>query len=169
MRWTVGRVLIVLVVLALVLFWIWIFAGGPVKANPDRLDDRRFAARTEERCKALITELNELPGAGDFKNAEQRADTLDRANVLVTTMVDEIEADAPTTGDDAVRIEGWLKDWRRYLADRERYAEALRTDPDAKLTITVNPDLKDGVDQTIQIFAHDANGMDSCVTPGDVG
>ena len=84
-------------------------------------------------------------------------------------MVDEIEADSPKTGDDAVRMKGWIEDWRTYLQDRRDYAAALRTNPDAKLVITVNPDLKDGVDQTITVFAHDANGMDDCVPPGDVG
>jgi len=169
MRWSVGRVLTVIVALSMVLFWIWILSGAPAHSNPDRLGDRAFADRTEQRCTDLLAELKELPGAGDFKTADQRADVLDQANALVSTMVDEIEADAPRTGDDAVRIKGWLQDWRLYLQDRRDYASALRTDPDAKLVITVNPKLKDGVDQTITIFARDANDMDDCVPPGDVG
>jgi len=169
MRWSIGRVLTVIVAIAMVLFWIWILSGGPAHPNPDRLDDRAFAARTEQRCTNLLDELKKLPGAGDFKSADQRADVLDQANAMVTTMVDEIEADAPKTGADAVRVKAWLSDWRIYIQDREEYASALRTNPDAKLVISVNPKLKDGVDQTIGVFAHDANDIDDCATPGDVG
>jgi hypothetical protein len=169
MRWSVGRVLAIAVSVALVVFWIWIFSGGPARPNPDRLDDREFVARAEERCQQLLDDLAELPGPGEFDDADDRADVLEEANVLVGQMVDDLEADAPRTGDDRVRTDGWLGDWRTYLADRADYAERLRSDPEAKLLISINPVLQDPVDKTIQIFADDANDMPACVTPGDVG
>ncbi len=169
MRWSVGRVLAIAVSLALVVFWIWIFSGAPARPNPDRLDDRAFVARAEARCQQLLDDLGELPGPGEFGSADVRADVLEEANVLVAAMVDDLEADAPRTGDDAVRLEGWLGDWRTYLADRADYVERLRVDPEAKLLISINPKLQDPVDKTIQIFADDVNEMPACVTPGDVG
>ncbi|MBX3283862.1 MAG: hypothetical protein KF703_00820 [Actinobacteria bacterium] len=169
MRWSIGRVLAVAISVSLVAFWIWIFSGAPARPNPDRLDDRAFVARAEARCERLLDDLGELPGPGDFGSAEGRADVLDQANAMVATMVDDLEADAPTTGDDAVRMEGWIADWRTYLADREDYARRLREDPDAKLLISVNEKLQDPVDKTIQIFADDVNEMPACATPGDVG
>ncbi len=169
MRWSIGRVLAVLVSAGLVVFWIWIFSGAPARPNPDRLDDRAYVARAEARCQQLLDDLGELPGPGEFDSAEHRADVLDEANALVTQMVDDLEADAPTTGDDAVRTGGWIADWRTYLADRADYAERLRRDPDSKLLISVNAELQDPVDKTIQIFADDVNEMPACATPGDVG
>lgn len=169
MRWSVGRVLAVAVSVSLVVFWIWIFSGAPARPNPDRLDDRAFVVRAEARCQQLLDDLGELPGPTEFESAANRADVLDDATVLVAEMVDDLEADGPTTGDDGVRMEGWIKDWRTYLADRADYAERLRRDPGAKLLISVNTDLQDPVDKTIQIFADDVNEMPSCATPGDVG
>lgn len=160
--------LAVVVVLSMVLFWIWIFAGGPKRANPDRLDDRVYVERTETRCRQLLTDLKALPPAEKAATASERADVLDQANVMVAAMVDDIEADAPTTGDDGVSLKKWFVDWRTYLADREDYADRLHRDPNAKLLVTENPELKDSVDRTIQIFA-DVNDMGDCATPGDVG
>lgn len=165
---TAIRVLAVIVVLAMMLFWIWIFARGPAKANPDRLDDRAYVERTEKRCQQLLTDLEALPPAEKADSASGRADVLDRANVMVAAMVDDIEGGAPTTGDDGVSLKRWFVDWRTYLADRKDYADRLRRDPDAKLLVTENPELKDSVDRTIQIFA-DVNDMGDCATPGDVG
>lgn len=162
-----GRYLAVVVALAIILFWIWIFTGGPRKANADRLEDRAYVERTHERCQVLRDDLGTLPGAGDFTSAEQRADVLDEANVMVSSFLDEIEADAPT-GSDREVLDGWFADWRTYLADREDFAERLREDPDAKLLVTENTRLNDSVDKTIEVFA-DVNDMPDCATPGDVG
>jgi hypothetical protein len=169
MRWSVGRVAAIVVSLSLVAFWLWIFSGAPARPNPDRLDDRAFVARSEVRCQQLLDDLAELPGPADFDSASMRAEVLDEANALVSEMVDDLEADAPTTGDDAVRTAGWIGDWRTYVADREDYAERLREDPGAKLLISINTELQDPVDKTIQVFADDVNEMPACATPGDVG
>ena len=167
MRWSVGRVATIAVVVAMVIFWTWIFAGGPRRANPDRLDDRAFAARTEARCTKLRSDLKSLPNASLAKQAGERAAVLVQANQLVATMVDQIAADAPRTGEDSVRMKGWLSDWRTYLADRQDYASRLRTDPGARLLLHQNKG-GDPVDSGIERFA-DLNDMADCATPGDVG
>lgn len=163
-----GRVAAVVLIVGTVVFWLWIFSGAPKRANPDRLDDRAFVERTHERCQELRRELDRLPDARIAEDAAERAAVLDRANVLVAAMVDEIEADSPTTGDDAERTRGWLADWRTYVGDREAYAAALRQDPDARMTLSENDALSDGVDKTIEVFS-DVNDMPDCATPGDVG
>ncbi len=167
LSWTVNRVIVVVVVLVMVGFWAWIFAGGPKKLNPDRLQDRAFVERTERRCQTLRTDLAALPNAADITSADERADVLDDANVLVTDMVDAIEADAPTTGDAGKSVAGWIEDWRTYLANREDYADRLRQDPGAQLLLDESP-LGDSVDKPIEVFA-DVNDMPDCATPGDVG
>lgn len=167
-RSTVWRTLAVIAALAMFLFWLWIFTGGPRKANPDRLDDRAFVERAEARCDRLLTDLEDVQAASEADSATERAAALDRANVLVMAMVDDLEADAPLSGDDRKSLDGWFQDWNAYLDDRRTYADALRVDPDAQLRITENTELRDGVDKTIEIFA-DVNDMPSCATPGDVG
>ncbi len=170
MRWNPWRIAAVVAVLVMALFWLWIFSGGPRRANPDYLDDRAYVATAKARCQQLRADLDEqgllIPGLTD--NAEERADELDVANALVAGLVDDLSAAAPTTGDDGKSLRGWLTDWRQYLADREAYAEALRTDPEARFLLTENEEMRDSVDRTIKIFA-DVNDMPDCATPGDVG
>lgn len=168
MSWTVGRVLAVMVVVSVILFWGWIFTGGPKKDNPDRLDDRAYVSFAQERCVQLTGDLAGLPNAFTAETATDRADVIDEANVLVSSMVDDLEARAPTEGDDGKSLRGWIADWRTYVGDRETYADRLREDPEALFQITENTKLRDGVDKTIEIFA-DVNDMPECATPGDVG
>jgi hypothetical protein len=172
--WTVGRVAAVVIVLATVAFWAWIFAGGPKKLNADHLHDAALVRRTEQRCLDLGTTLAELPNAKDAKTASQRADTLERATDEVQAMVDAIAADAPKTGPDAKPMAGWLADWKVYIGDRRAYARALRTHPKAPFTLSRSTIAVSGgaqpppVDEAIQVFASEANDMPACKTPGDV-
>jgi hypothetical protein len=166
-RWTVGKVATVVVVLAMVGFWAWIFAGGPAKENPDRIADRAYVARLEDRCQALRTEIGKLPPAEDTPDHAERAAVLDQANAAIAAFIDDVAAGAPKTGDAAASLKGWLTDWRTYLRDRETYADRLRTDPKARLQIdetTVGSG--DGVDKAIEVFAQ-VNEIDACATPGD--
>ncbi len=167
MTWPWGRVATVVAVLVMVGFWAWIIAGGPAKQNPDRLDDRAYVERSSVRCRALLDDLAVLPNATKVTSAGERADVLDQANVLLSAMVDDLEADAPRTGDDASSVKGWLKDWRTYISNREDYAAQLRIDKNARFLLDAN-EAGDPVDRPIEIFA-DLNEMPDCATPGDVG
>lgn len=168
--WTVGRIAAIATMVAIIVFWTWIFAGGPKKQNPDYLDDRRFANRTEQRCKDLRAELAKLPTASATPTPAERVPVLEQATELVDQMVHEIAADAPRTGDDAVSVKGWLHDWRAYVAARREYAEKLRTDPKAEFLLTESgvKGITQPVDETIEVFAQ-VNGIPDCATPGDVG
>ena len=59
----------------------------------------------------------------------------------------------------------WIADWRTYLGDREAYADALRTDPEARLYVTAKD--REQVTEYIDAFAAD-NHMPACATPIDV-
>lgn len=168
MRSVVGRAAAVTLIVATVVFWVWIFSGAPKRSNPDRLDDRAFVERTHDRCQELRRDLDRLPDARTAEDATARSEVLQEANALVEAMLDEIEADAPVVGDDGRRLRGWFDDWRVYLADREAYEDALRRDPSARMIVSENPVLGDGVDKTVEVFA-DVNDMPDCATPGDVG
>lgn len=168
MSWTIGRVLAVTVTVALILFWAWIFAGGPKRDNPDLLEDREFVEWARTRCTDLNAGIAALPNSLTAQSAAERADVVDQATSLVVDLVDDLEARAPTEGDDGFTMRAWIADWRVYISDRENYADRLRTDSDAQMQITENEELRDGVDQTIKVFA-DVNNMPECATPADVG
>lgn len=167
MRWSVGRVLAVVTMIGLAVFWAAIFAGLPKRTNPDRLDDRAFVERTEVRCDALLEDLRELPDGTFIDDHVERAEVLDDATDRVEEMVDAIAADAPSEGDDAISLEGWIADWRTYVENRRDFARRLRVDPDARLLLDESLG-GDSVDKPIEVFA-DVNDMPSCATPGDVG
>ncbi len=166
-RWTWGRVAIVVAVLVMVGFWAWIFSGAPKRANPDRLSDRAFVTRTEQRCRKLDRDLTRLPNAEDTTTPVARAEVLDRANDRVARFVDAIAADARRSGRDVRSVDGWIKDWRTYVNDRRDFADRLRKNPDARFYVSKSK-LGDTVDGTIKVFA-DVNDMSACATPGDVG
>ncbi|WP_426572819.1 hypothetical protein [Aquihabitans sp. McL0605] len=165
---TIGRVLAIMTVIGMVIFWVWIFSGAPAKQNPDRLKDEAYVTLLQGQCKAMVANLADLPNAAHIKTASARADVLDDANVIVGRFIDDVEAKAPTTGDAAVSMAGWIKDWRTYLADRQDYATRLHTDPNAQLLLDRSEIGSDSVDQTIQVFTQ-VNNIPECDTPGDVG
>lgn len=168
MQNTALRALAVVAILAMIVFWAWILTGGPKKTNPDYLDDRTFVTFANGRCQQLRDDLATLPNSISEPNAKARADTLDKANAMLSEMLDDLEAKAPTTGDDGLSLKGWFKDWRTYEKDRQNYAALLRKDPTAQMTVSENEELRDGVDDAIRTFA-DVNDMRDCRVPGDVG
>ena len=167
MTWTTGRVAAVVAILAIALFWAWVFSGAPAKQNPDYLDDRTYAAALEARCTELRTDIGELPRASETPERLDRAEVIDQANAMIGEFIDDVSAAAPTTGEAGTAMEGWLADWRTYLADREDYVDRLRNDEGDRFYVDESP-LGDTVDRTIEVFA-DINRIPDCATPGDVG
>ena len=164
---TWGRGAAIVAVVSMIIFWIWIFSGAPAKDNPDRLQDEAYVTQIEDQCQGLRDDLSELPNAAELETQAERADVLDDANVLVGEFIAELEAGAPTSGDAAVTIEGWVGDWKMYLANREDFADRLRTEENAQLLLD-RSELGDSVDKTIKIFSQ-VNEIPACATPGDVG
>jgi hypothetical protein len=170
-RWRWSRIVIVVVVCALVSMWGYVLylAFGPGRQPPiDRLDDPAFAEAAEERCAGTLEEVDRLPVASASHTAAERADVLTRANGAYASMLDDLDklATLVPAGDQRERANEWLGDWRTYLGDRERYADALRTDPDARLLVSEKPGEGQQITGWIDEFAK-ANRMPSCVSPTD--
>lgn len=165
-RFPVGRVLVVVVVLGIVVFWAWIFSGAPRRQNPDYLSDRRWVTVAERRCASARERLADLPDATTTDDASTRARVLDQATELLDAMVDDLAVPPPDNPADAGLVRQWVGDWRSYLAARHDYADRLRVDPDARLLL--DEKYNDPLDTVIETFA-DVNAMPSCATPGDVG
>jgi hypothetical protein len=170
-RSRLGRVAVLIVVCALVSMWGYVLylAFGPGRQPPiDRLDDPAFAEAAEERCATTLEEVDRLPLASASHTAAERAGVLERANGVYAALLDDLE-DLETlvpAGDQRQRANEWLADWRTYLGDRQRYADALRTDPDARLLVSEKPGEGQQITGWIDEFAR-ANRMPSCASPTD--
>ena len=170
-RWGPTRVVLTLVVIALVAMWGYVvyLAFGPGRQPPiDRLDDPAFAEAGEERCAEALDAVDELPVASEAPDAATRADVLDRADAVFAAMLDDLDGmvDLAPAGDQRRRATEWLADWRTYLGDRVAFADALRTDPDARLLVSEKEGEGQQITGWIDEFAK-ANRMPSCVTPTD--
>jgi hypothetical protein len=170
-RWTPTRVVLTLVVVAMVSMWGYVLylAFGPGRQPPiDRLDNPAFAEAAEARCAEAVVEVDALPAASASQSAGERAGVLARADDVFADMLDDLDgmvALAPV-GDQRRRATEWLADWHTYLGDREAYADALRTDPDARLLVSEKAGEGRQITGWIDEFAK-ANRMPSCVSPTD--
>jgi hypothetical protein len=170
-RWTPVRLVLTAVVVALVAMWGYVLylAFGPGRQPPiDRLDDPAFAEAGEERCAEALQQVELLPVANESHTAAQRAEVLTQANAVYADMLDDLDGmvELAPAGDQRRHATEWLADWRTYLGDREAFAEALRTDPEARLLVSEKPGEGRQITGWIDEFAK-ANRMDSCVTPTD--
>jgi hypothetical protein len=170
-RWTPTRLLLAAVVVGLVSMWGYVLflAFGPGRQPPiDRLDDPAFAEAGEQRCAEAVEQVEALPAASEAADAAERADVLTAADRIFEDMLDDLDGmvGLAPAGDQRRRATEWLADWRTYLGDRQAYAQALRTDPGARLLVSEKPGEGRQITGWIDEFAA-ANRMSSCVTPTD--
>ena len=92
--------------------------------DPDRIDDRRFAAAADARCADARAALPERERPASTPKA---LDDLRTRTGAWEEMVDGLRA-MPTGGTDDAAISRWLGDWDRWLALRHDYAGALERD-----------------------------------------
>jgi len=167
-RWTPARIVVVILVAAMVGMWgyvLYLAIGPGRQPPPDRLSDPAFATAAQTRCEAAHGVVDQLPTANEAADATAQAAIVDDANAAFGAMLRDLAAIVPP-GEDGDLATAWLADWRTYLGDRERYADALRLDPEARLLVT--PKDQDQITEFIDAFAAD-NRMIACATPLDVG
>jgi len=165
--WRPSRVLIVIAVVLMVAMWVYVLylAFGPGRQPPpDRLADPTFAREAQAVCAAAHEDIATLPPAVEAESATERAGIVDQANERFSAMIDEIEPSAPD-GEDGEIVAAWIADWRTYLDDRAAYADALRSDPEARFFVTARGN--EQVTEYIDAFAAD-NHMAACATPLDL-
>lgn len=162
-----GRVLAIVVLLGIAALWAFVL-WGPVQRVPQgRLDSTVFPDQAEPICAEAASAIDELPQAYETREAGARAEVVAAANGELAIMLSRLDAIAPaaTDGDDGRMINEWLGDWRTFLGDRERYAQALETDPEARMLVTEKE--RRQVSEPIDYFA-ETNFMPNCATPGDL-
>lgn len=152
-------------------FGIWIYAfsrqaSGDLPPPPDVLDDAGWASQAEEICQRTLRQVEQMPGALDAVDEQDRATQIEDTTDVFEDMVNEL-AEIPTTTDrDAEMIGEWLTDWRELMTNRRDYAERLRSDPAAVFTVSGSGG-GERLDKRVTRFAT-TNTMPACVTPTDV-
>jgi hypothetical protein len=153
---------LVVVVLAIVAMWIYVFSGGG--RDITKLESPTFGRHAEPVCAATLEQLRAIPRTGD--TPAKLADLVGQATADLRTMVDRLAAAAPQSGPDAARVKSWLTEWRRYLADRDDWVKATR----AKNRVEAFAETQSAgapISLGIDAFAR-ANAMSSCSTPSDI-
>lgn len=134
----------------------------------DELADRKFPTQGEQVCAAAVAQLDQLPTANLAPDANDRADTVARSNVILHTMVDQMRPLVPTGPPKVTKgVTEWLDDWNTYIFNREEYVSNLRKDPEARFLESTKRTSTKGITRAINGFA-EVNEMSSCVTPADL-
>ena len=154
------RVLFPIGAILFVAFWTWaLFFADKTAVN--KIDDEAWAARAEEICAPVEQELRllELEATPDLAG---RAALVERSTDLLSRMLDDVNAVAPSDPKGQAIVPAWTADYRQLLDDRYAYAERLRSGENVPFTETPI----DGVPITerIETFAGD-NAMGSCAPP----
>ena len=158
------------VAIALILV-MWVYAFGFAdKRSLYRVGDREWAVNAETRCATAVKELDAL---ADFRRIDQvgadalqeKAKIVDKANDIVTRMVDDLSVDAPAKSENGADAQKWIADYRTYLANRRDFADQLRrgeNKPFSEAEIDGSP-----ITNFLTDFAI-GNDMRSCAPPTDL-
>ncbi|CAN5493107.1 hypothetical protein BH24ACT4_BH24ACT4_17810 [soil metagenome] len=160
------RVVGVMALLAIALFWLWIFSGAARKQNPDFLSDRAWVEDAEVTCAATMATIDDRAAPAGRQDQATRADAIDASTEDLRVMLADLGSPGPDDADDRALVDQWLSDWDQLLVDRSTYADAIRVNPDAQFFTTEK--FSDPLDKVIEVFA-DVNDMPSCGPAGDVG
>ena len=161
-----ASVLALLSVLVIAFLWGWALFFPPSNTAPGILEDRSFPDAAEQICSNTAAELSQLPKAFQTTNPTERAVVVTESDVILSAMLDRLDAlPRPADAGDAVNIDEWIADWRTYVGDRETYARALTTDPQARFYVTEKE--RRQVSEPVDFFAR-FNKMYNCVTPDDI-
>ena len=161
--WT--RALVVLVCLAIVGFWIYVFALGPEDNEESRVGDEGFRAAAEARCAAAQAEIAALPPAYTATSPQDRAVVLAQANAVVDAMVADLRAMTPTDERDRSLVGQWLDDYDAYAAARRAHQEKLARGEDPQFAVPAVGGAP--LTRRMDAFA-EVNDMSSCEVPLDV-
>ena len=167
-RWTVGRLISLLLLFVILFFWIWALSPLAPSGHPDKLDDPDFAKAAKLFCIDAEDEIEELPLALTSKTPNERADLIDKGTEIYRNLLKALQSIAPdpNTGD-GKNIQTWITDYEIYLNDRDLYAEKFRKGVDEAFTVSPSVRGNKWATQPIDEFSK-ANDLKECMVPLDV-
>ena len=162
-----ARLLAVLIVVLIIGMWGYALFGPTPHRAPGVLSDRSFPTAAQPICAEAAAVIASQPPAYATSDPVKRSAAISAGDEALAAMLDRLAVIAPAPGSskDADMIAEWLGDWRTYLGDRQRYADALLTDPKARLYVSIKE--RRQISEPIDFFAN-INHMLECSTPTDV-
>lgn len=182
-RWIL-RVVVGVAVIGSFGVWAYAYSGAADRPPPDELDSTRAHLEATDRgedyeelpgvpfygrrASAICSgAMDRLPDARRATSGPERADQLQQANGILLTMITELRAlPVATQRDDELR-DLWLDDWEVLVADRDRYAQAVASDPAAVFSVSDVAD-NERLERRLTRFAR-TNLMLPCGAPSDLG
>jgi hypothetical protein len=163
---SIARAAGIVVVVAILAFWIYAFTPLSPKAKADGLKDKAMVARIDDTCGAAKTQVAKVPFAFQSSTAADRANQVDAVTDILAGMVVQIRTESIANANDARLLGLWLADWDDYLNDRRAYAEGLRVDERTPFTVTqrFGAQITTGMDNFVTVM----NKLGNCKTPSDV-
>jgi hypothetical protein len=162
-RGRLRRNVVVAVVVASAMFWIYVLFIAP-SAAPDKLSEPTFARAAQPACTSAV---NDLSGSNLINQVAatpaERADLVERQDTRLASMVQQLRALTPATGDDRVAVTAWLDDWDQWLRDRVTWVGKLRAGQDASFDEKAR-DNGEPYSKALNAFAI-TNEMPACATP----
>lgn len=160
-RWAQGvGTLLVGALVVLTLFAI----RGDVPAIPERtVTDTAFTGAANRLCGQRMPDIRRQPpqpGGEDRPDADEAlAQRVERTADDLAALVGELRA-LPVAAADRSEVEGWFRDWDRFVNVGHRYADAIRNEG----TRTRNEVATEGNEPSRRVYAFAmANGMPECV------
>ena len=160
----VGRTVVVSLVLALALMWIYVLFVANPESTEDKLHDTAFPTAAQPVCQAAVSQLQRLGVVNQpAATPQERAALVDKGDAALRDMVQKLRTLPPPTGDDATAVSKWLDDWDQWLQDRQAWSAKLHNGEDApfleKQRTTGEP-----LSKARDAFAT-TNNMQACTTP----
>jgi hypothetical protein len=94
--------------------------------SPERLTDPE-ARVVAGACREAQEALEKLPQVEAQASFDDKADRVEREDVILTAMIEKIRTVHPEGRDPQVALNGWVTDWQRLVTAREQYVNDLRT------------------------------------------
>jgi hypothetical protein len=164
-----GRIAVLVVVVAGATFWIWaLFFASKEAVN--KIGDEAWAERAQAICERTeadrisLADYSEID-VDDPDQLARRASLVERATDGLELMIDDLAAVTPTDEKGRAIVPDWIADYRAYLEDRREYAAVLRTGENTDFFETERNGIP--VSERLETFAGD-NEMPACAPPRDL-
>lgn len=164
-----GRLSILIACIFIGAMWVYAFVFAS-RESINKIYDDEWSARSQTRCEQSATERTALTDMtrideDDPQSLAIRADLVDRATDSIEEMVNDIEADKPSTEKGLALVPKWINDYRTYIEDRRDYANELRTGALPTFSETLVDEVP--VSERLGKFARE-NEMRACQPPFDL-
>jgi hypothetical protein len=161
---TVARTVVVSLVLALAVMWIYVLFVANPDSTEDKLQNAAFPTAAQPICQATVEQLQQLGVVNQPAATPQaRAAFVDKGDAALRDMVQKLRTVVPPPGEDATAVSKWLDDWDQWLRDRQAWSDKLHNGEDAPF-LEKQRNTGEPLSKARDAFAT-TNNMQACTTP----